>query len=125
MLSVLIHKVSEMKPQIRAAVEAELGRSLRDDEEVSIMAFEPHSAPTGESRRDAARALQEHFNRIDQNLARPPGRNQKLWHHQEGEQPISFQLPTDSATENLRGRRRKWTVSSTKSIPDEEMEGAL
>ena len=80
MLSVLIHKVSEMKPQMRAAVEAELGRSLRDDEEVSIMAFEPHSAPTGESRRDAARALQEHFNRIDQN---------------------------------------------TKSIPDEEMEGAL
>ena len=54
MLSVLIHKVSEMKPQIRAAVEAELGRSLRDDEEVSIMAFEPHPAPTGESRRDAA-----------------------------------------------------------------------
>ena len=34
----------------------------------------------------------------------------KLWHHQEGEQPISFQLLTDSATENLRGRRRKWTL---------------
>jgi len=66
MISDLIHKVSEMKPQMRAAVEAELGRSLRDDEEVSIMAFEPHPAPTGESRRDAARALQEHFNRIDQ-----------------------------------------------------------
>ncbi len=44
-----------MKPQMRAALEAELGRSLRDDEEVSIMAFEPHEAPTGEARRDAAR----------------------------------------------------------------------
>ncbi len=63
--NVLIHKASELKPQMRAAVEAELGRSLRDDEEVSIMAFEPHEAPTGEVRREAARGLQQHFNRID------------------------------------------------------------
>ncbi len=65
MPSVLIHKASELKPQMRAAVEAELQRSLRDDEEVSIMAFEPHEAPTGEVRQKAARALQEHLSQID------------------------------------------------------------
>ena len=66
MPNVLIHKASEMKPQMRAALEAELGRSLKDDEEVSIMAFEPHPAPIGQARKRAARGLEEHFNRVDQ-----------------------------------------------------------
>ena len=66
MPNILIHKASELKPQTRAAVEAELGRSLQDDEEVSIMAFVPHEAPTGEARREVGRKLQEHLNRIDQ-----------------------------------------------------------
>ena len=66
MPNVLIHKASEMKPQTRTALEAELGRALKDTEEVSIMAFEPHAAPTGEARSQAARGLKEHFNRIDQ-----------------------------------------------------------
>jgi hypothetical protein len=66
MPNVLIHKASEMHPQMRAALEAELGRSLKDDEQVSIMAFEPHPAPIEEARRQAARGLQEHFNRTDQ-----------------------------------------------------------
>ncbi len=34
----LIHKANELKPKTRAAVEAELGRLLKDDEAVSIMA---------------------------------------------------------------------------------------
>jgi hypothetical protein len=66
MANVSIHKASELRPQTRAAVEAELGRSLQDDEEVSIMAFAPHEAPTGEARREAGHKLQEHLNRIDQ-----------------------------------------------------------
>jgi hypothetical protein len=66
MPNVLIHKASEMKAQTRAALEAELGRALRGNEEVSIMAFEPHPAPAGEARTQAARGLEEHFNRIDQ-----------------------------------------------------------
>jgi len=58
MQNVLIHKASELKAETRAAVEAELGRSLEDHEEVSIMAFVPHEAPTGEARNEAARGLQ-------------------------------------------------------------------
>jgi hypothetical protein len=72
MPNVLIHKASELKAQTRVVLEAELGRSLQDDEEVSIMAFSPRAAPTGEARREAARKLQEHFNRIDQKLKEAP-----------------------------------------------------
>ncbi len=74
MPDVLIHKASEMKPQTRAALEAELGRALRDDEEVSIMAFEPHAAPAGEARSQAARGLVEHLKRIDEKTKNVPDR---------------------------------------------------
>ncbi len=66
MSSVLIHKVSELRPQTRAALEAELGRALLDDEKVSIMAFMPHEAPAREARQAAGRCLQEHLTRIDE-----------------------------------------------------------
>jgi hypothetical protein len=70
--SVLIHKVSEMKPEMRAALEAELGRPLSVHEDVSIMAFEAHPAPVGEARSQAANVLQEHFDRIDQKTKEIP-----------------------------------------------------
>ena len=66
MPNVLIHKASELRPETRRAVEAELGRSLEDGEEVSIMAFVTHEAPAGQARAEAQRNLQEHLNRIDQ-----------------------------------------------------------
>jgi len=47
MPNVLIHKASELKAETRVVLEAELGRPLQDDEEVSIMAFAPHPAPAG------------------------------------------------------------------------------
>ena len=72
MSSVLIHKATELKPQTRAALEAELGRRLQDDEEVSIMAFVPHQAPTGEARREASRQLEEHLRRMDEKTRSVP-----------------------------------------------------
>jgi len=63
--NVLIHKANDLKPQTRAAVEAELGRSLQDDEDVSIMAFSTHEAPAGEARREAAGKLQAHLKKVD------------------------------------------------------------
>lgn len=66
MPDVRIHKASEMKPQTRAALEAELGRALKDSEEVSIMAFETDSAATGGARSQAARGLKENLKRIDE-----------------------------------------------------------
>ncbi|HEY2547654.1 MAG TPA: hypothetical protein VGI46_16400 [Candidatus Acidoferrum sp.] len=65
MSNVLIHKANELKPQTRAALEAELGRSLKDDEDVSIMAFSTHESPVGEARREAGQKLEEYLKRID------------------------------------------------------------
>ena len=45
MHSLLTHKASEIGRQTREAIEAECGRALHDDEEVSLMAFLPHDAP--------------------------------------------------------------------------------
>jgi hypothetical protein len=72
MPNVLIQKASELRPQTRAAVEAELGRSLQDTEEVSIMAFVLHEAPTGQARAEAERSLQEHLSRVDQAMKSVP-----------------------------------------------------
>ena len=64
--SVLINKASELKPQTRAALEAELGRRLQDNKQVSIMVFVLHEAPGGKARRQAGRRLEEPLNRIDE-----------------------------------------------------------
>jgi hypothetical protein len=65
MHNILIQKASELKPQTRAAVEAELGRALQDDEDVSIMACSSHESPAGDARREAAQKLRAHFERVD------------------------------------------------------------
>jgi hypothetical protein len=73
MPNVLIHKAKELKPQTRAAVEAELGRSLSDDEDVSIMAFATHAEPSSEVRSRANRELETYFKRIDKQTTRVAG----------------------------------------------------
>ena len=65
MLNILINKASELRPATRAALEAELGRSLGDDEDVSIMAFAAHDPPVGQARMEAGRKLEGYFARID------------------------------------------------------------
>ena len=65
MHSVLTHKASEIKPQTRAALEAEVGRPLRDDEEVSFIALLPHEAPVGEACQAACRRLDASLGRIE------------------------------------------------------------
>ena len=65
MPNVLTHKASELKAQTRVALEAELGRSLQDDEEVSIMVFVPHDAPMGKARAEAGNRLRAYLQRMD------------------------------------------------------------
>ncbi len=62
----LVHRVKDLKPAIRAAIEAEFGRPLRDDEEVSIAA-----SPAGESSEEGTRAaallwLEAYYARMDE-----------------------------------------------------------
>jgi hypothetical protein len=72
MSNILIHKASELKPATRAALELELGRSLGDDEDVSIMAFPVHDPPLDEARVEAGRKLAGYFARIDSRRPEAP-----------------------------------------------------
>ena len=57
MENVSINLARDLPASARIAVENLLGRSLGDDEEVSIMALDPHPAPSGEARRASAERL--------------------------------------------------------------------
>jgi hypothetical protein len=57
MENVSINRARDLPASARSAVENLLGRSLRDDEEVSIMALDPHPAPVGEARQASAERL--------------------------------------------------------------------
>jgi hypothetical protein len=59
MENITIQKADELPSEARRAVEKVLGRPLEHDEEVSIMAFSPHMAPTGQARQALARQLED------------------------------------------------------------------
>lgn len=63
MQNIAIHKAHELSSEARQAVERVLGRVLQEDEEVSIMAFSSHEAPTGEARQILARKIEERINK--------------------------------------------------------------
>jgi hypothetical protein len=50
-----------LAPPIKAAIESLVGRSLEDDEQVSVRAFRPHEAPKGQAHGRAVRRLEEHL----------------------------------------------------------------
>jgi hypothetical protein len=69
MPNLVIYKARALKPQTRAAVEAELGRSLRDDEDVSIIAFGAHDSPASEACSRTSQKLETYFRRTDKKTA--------------------------------------------------------
>ena len=63
----VVHKASDLPPDIRQAVSRLLGRPLELQEHISLMAFEPHKAPAGAARAELANRLK---NRIDSTAAK-------------------------------------------------------
>jgi len=61
---ILTHRASELRPETRAAVEAEFGHPLQDNDEVSVRTV-PESQIEAR-RREGVRGLQEHFARMDE-----------------------------------------------------------
>jgi hypothetical protein len=59
MENIAVDIASHLSRPARAAIEDVLGRALRDDERVSVMAFLPHSAPTGAGRTASAARLKD------------------------------------------------------------------
>jgi hypothetical protein len=75
--NIAIHKANELPSDARRVVERVLGRVLEPDEEVSIMAFSPHDAPTGEARQELARQLQERITRTAESVRHVPDDEQE------------------------------------------------
>jgi hypothetical protein len=74
---IVIHKANELPSDARRAVERVLGRVLEPDEEVSIMAFSPHDAPTGEARQKLARQLEDRISRTAESVRHVPDDEQE------------------------------------------------
>jgi hypothetical protein len=75
--NIAIHKADELPSDARRVVERVLGRVLEPDEEVSIMAFSPHDAPTGEARQKLARQLQDRITRTAESVRHIPDDEQE------------------------------------------------
>jgi len=75
--NIAIHKANELASDARGVVERVLGRVLEPDEEVSIMAFSPHDAPTGEARQKLARQLEDRITRTAESVRQVPDDEQE------------------------------------------------
>jgi hypothetical protein len=75
--NIAIHKANELPSDARRVVERFLGRVLEPDEEVSIMAFSPHDAPTGEARQELARELEGRITRTAESVRHVPDDEQE------------------------------------------------
>jgi hypothetical protein len=66
MTSAVIHRAGDLRPETRVALEAELGRTLREDEQVSIMAFSAHPALNEAQHRELVLRMERHFEDADE-----------------------------------------------------------
>jgi hypothetical protein len=57
--NIAVNSASDLSRPARAAIEGILGRALRDDEQVSVMAFRPHSAPVASEGSASAARLKD------------------------------------------------------------------
>src|SRR2546422_10187421 len=70
--SSVLHKASDLPPDLRQPVGRLLGRALEPAEHVSVMAYRPHKAPTGRARTELAGRLKERTDRAAANLKDVP-----------------------------------------------------
>ena len=68
--SSVLHKASELPPDVRQVVGRLLGRPLDPEEYISLTAYRPHQAPAGDER---AELIQRFQARIDQTAAKLEG----------------------------------------------------
>jgi hypothetical protein len=59
-----LHKVTELTSDTRHAMESVIGRSLREDEVITVNVFKP--SPTGQARKEASRRLLDRIDRTAQ-----------------------------------------------------------
>jgi hypothetical protein len=59
MENIAVNKAGDLSRSVRTAIEDILGRALSDDEQISVMAFRPHTAPTGADRNAGTARLRD------------------------------------------------------------------
>jgi hypothetical protein len=90
--NVSINWARDLPSSTRSAIEGLLGRSLRDDEEVSVMSLYSHPAPSGEERRVSAERLKDALDQLA-DKARDVGGDE-------------FDAAVDEAMNHIRPRRK-------------------
>jgi hypothetical protein len=61
-----LYKAKTLSSPGRTALEQLLGRSLDDNEAISVRAYQPKEGPTAEQQRAIADELRRHFAKIDE-----------------------------------------------------------
>ena len=61
-----LHSARKLPQPIRIALERLLGRTLSDNEAISVRAYQPYEAPSPEQQRQLTGELHSHFARIDE-----------------------------------------------------------
>jgi hypothetical protein len=61
----MIHKVKDLSPDQRLAIEALIGRTVAEQEDISIRVLPETTQAADERRREVIEALQAHFLQID------------------------------------------------------------
>jgi hypothetical protein len=62
-----LHRAGDLPPDVQRVVARLLGRPLEPEEHISVMAYQPHQAPSGDERAELARRFKE---RIDKTAAK-------------------------------------------------------
>ena len=62
MQNLTIQRANDLAPNVKSALEALLGRALENGEEISVMAFRPHSAPSSAERGECVERLVNQMN---------------------------------------------------------------
>jgi len=63
----MTHSVKDLSPEQKLAIESLLGRTISDQEAVSVKAFAPSSRLTNDERTAAIEKLNRYFARVDAN----------------------------------------------------------
>ncbi len=61
-----LHSAKRLSPPVRTALEQLLGRTLGDNEAISVRAYQPHEAPTPKQQRAVSDELRKYFAKIDE-----------------------------------------------------------
>jgi hypothetical protein len=63
----MTHRVKDLSPEQKSAIESLLGRPISDEESISVKTFAPSSRLSGGERAAAIEKLNRYFSRVDAN----------------------------------------------------------